>query len=422
MRQPVDESGSVSCQELAGSYRYLARQPILDQRGRVHGYELLYRMGPEQAFRGDGDLATRSMIDNAVMFGLERFTGWLPAFVNCTMESLTGRLVHALPPNITVLELLEDLEPTPALITACRSLKTMGFRIALDDFEWKPDLEPLVNLADYIKVNFVKLDAGRRGKLLAQLRGAPTCLIAEKVETQEDFKQALSEGFRLFQGYYFCRPLLLKNRRVPANCIAHIEILELLQHDPIDFLRLGELVKQEPSLTYRLLRFVNSPICAIRQEVQSIELALIVVGEEAFRRIAMLAITSELNSGQPTEIMRMAFVRPRFCELAARHCSLLPAEQFLVGLLSMFPAMLRVPMEDLAPTLPLREEIRQALLGKLDREQCLLKWLECHERCDWRTCDAILAVNGLHAEQVIQSYLEAVVWAEAVLNTAILAA
>jgi EAL and modified HD-GYP domain-containing signal transduction protein len=422
MRQPLDEPGNGSPQDLAGSFRYLARQPILDQRSKVHGYELLYRMGPEQAFRGDGDLATRSMIDNAVLFGLERLTGWLPAFVNCTMESLTGEFVHALPPSISVLELLEDLRPTPALIAACRSLKTMGFRLALDDFVWKPELEPLVDLADYIKVDFRKLDAAERKKLLGRLSGSTTCLIAEKVETQEDFAQARAEGFRLFQGYYFCRPVLLKNRRIPANRLSHIRILEALQQDPIDLRRLSELVKQEPSLTYRLLRLVNSPVCAIRQEVDSIEIALVVVGEDAFRRIALLAITSELNADQPTEILRMAFVRGRFCELASRLCALLPAEQFLVGLLSMFPAMLRISMEDLAPTLPLREEIRQALLGKVEREQCLLQWLESQERGDWGACDAIAETNALDSDQVMKCYLDSVVWAEGALNTAILAA
>lgn len=419
---PLAEAGGAPPQELGSSIRYVARQPILDHRSRVHGYELLFRMGPEPAFRGDGNLATRTMIDNAVIFGLERLTGWLPAFVNCTMESLTEQLVQALPPSITVLELLEDLQPTPRLIASCRSLKAMGFRLALDDFVWKPELEPLVEIADYIKVDWLKLDAGERRELLKRLDGSPICLIAEKVETQEDFREAYSEGFRLFQGYYFCRPQLMKNRRVPANHLSHVEILEMLEQDPMDLRRLGEILKQEASLTYRLLRLVNSPVSAIRQEVDSIEVALMVVGEEAFRRIALLAIASEFNAHQPPVLLRMALVRGRFCELAASLCGLEPAEQFLVGLLSMFPAMLRISMEDLAPTLPLRKEIRLALQGKLDRERCLLSWLECHERGDWVTCDAIEAANDLNPKRMIQIYLDAVVWAEEALNTAILAA
>ena len=120
--------------EPAGMMRYVARQPILDLRGRVHGYELLFRTGPEVVFSADGDLATRTMLDNTVIFGLEKLTAGMPAFVNCTREALTGELVKVLPPSMTVLEILETLEPTPDLIAACRKLKSEGFRLALDDF------------------------------------------------------------------------------------------------------------------------------------------------------------------------------------------------------------------------------------------------------------------------------------------------
>jgi c-di-GMP-related signal transduction protein len=333
-------------QELPSGLRYVARQPILDRRGRVHGYELLFRNGPETAFRGDGNLATRTMLDNTVMFGLDRLTGGVPAFVNCTRESLTDDLVHVLPPGMTVLEILEDLEPTPMLIEACRKLKAAGFRLALDDFVWKPKFEPLVELADYIKVDFVLTCAEERRSLLRRLNGASVAWVAEKVETQEEYVQACDEGFTLFQGYYFCRPVLLQNRKVPANRLSHIEILQLLQGASIDLRKLSRLVKRDASLTYRVLRLVNSPVCAVRQEVRSIQTALLVLGEEAFRRIATLAITSELSSDQPAEVLRTAFVRGRFCELAAGLCSLDPTEQYLLGLLSLLPAMLRLPMEE----------------------------------------------------------------------------
>ena len=147
-------------------------------------------------------------------------------------------------------------------------------------------------------------------------------LVAEKVETHDEYKQACAEGFTLIQGYYFCRPVLLENRNIPANRLSHIEILRLLHEDSIDLRKLTRLVKRDASLTYRLLRLINSPLCAVRQEVSSVQGALIAVGEDAFRRIATLAITSEINAGQPGEVLRMAFVRGRFCELAARFCGL----------------------------------------------------------------------------------------------------
>jgi len=403
---------------LADGLRYVARQPILDLRGRVHGYELLFRAGPDMAFSGDGETATSTMIDNTVIFGLEALTGSLPAFVNCTAEALTGPLVQMLPPSMTVLEVLETAVPTPALIAACRDLKERGFRLALDDFMWRSDLEPLVKLADYIKVDFVKSGPAQRTELLQRLYGASICLVAEKVETQEEYRQAVSEGFNLFQGFYFCRPVLMKNRKVPANHLSQFEILQLLLDDPVNVRRLAALVKRDAALTYRLLRLVNSPVSAMRQEVSSIETALLVVGVETFRRIAALAIASEVNSAQSTEILRMAFVRARFCETAALQCGLDPAEQYLAGLLSMFPIMLRIGMENLVPALPLREEIRMALMGRFNPEGCLLHWLENHERGDWAICDAIVQSNELNSRRIMRCYTEAIKWATAALDCA----
>jgi EAL and modified HD-GYP domain-containing signal transduction protein len=237
-------------------------------------------------------------------------------------------------------------------------------------------------------------------------------LLAEKVETQEEYKRACDEGFTLFQGYYFCRPLLMESRKVPSNRLSQIEILQLLRGDAFDWKKLTHLVKRDASLTYRLLRLVNSPMCAMRQEVKSIQSALLAVGEEAFRRIAMLAITSELSVSQPAEILRMAFVRGRFCELAAGSCGLDATEQYMLGLLSLLPAMLRLPMAELTPALPLRVEIRKALEGAATPERSLLAWLEFHERGDWAGCDGVDQAYGLNQDALMKCYAEAMVWAE----------
>lgn len=411
-------SCEATLEDLSGESRYVARQPIMDLRGRVHGYELLFRSGPEAAFRGDGNLATRTMLDNTVIYGLERLTGGLPAFVNCTSESLTEDLVHILPPSMTVLEILESLEPTPRLIHSCHKLKASGFRVALDDFVWKPGVEPLVEMADYIKVDIAMTSAEDRKALLKRLSGVTVALLAEKVETREEYRQACDEGFKFFQGYYFCRPVLMQNGKVPANWLSQIEILQLLRGDSIDLHKLTRLVKRDASLTYRLLRLVNSPMCAVRQEVRSIQSALLAVGEDTFRRIATLAITSELGAHQPAEILHMAIMRGRFCELAASECGLDSKEQYLLGMLSMLPAMLQRPMNELAPALPLREEIRAALDGAPNRERAALAWLESHEHADWQACDSLVQANALNQGRLFAWYAEAVDWAEKAFRSA----
>ena len=395
--------------------RYVARQPILNLQGKVHGYELLFRAGPEESFRGDGNFATRTMLDNTVIFGLDKLTVGLPAFVNCTLESLIERFVDVLPPSLTVLEILETLEPIPELVAVCLKLKALGYQIALDDFSWHPKFTPMVKLADYIKVDIIQTNAAERQELIHRLRGTSAVLVAEKVETLEEYKQARKEGFTLFQGYYFCRPQLMQCRKIPANRVSHIYMLKLLQQDPLDLHQLSQLVKRDTSLAYRFLRLVNSPMFAMRQKISSIMSALLLVGDEAVRRIATLAITSELGAQQPPELLRMAFVRGRFCELASCLCGLRRGEQYLLGMFSLLPAMLRIPMTNLASDLPLREEIRAALMGAVSRESSLLRWAESHERGDWKVCDAIIHAYGLNLEKITWFYAEAVVWADSAL-------
>ncbi len=420
MATQVASAGNSSCtpNESPAGLRYFARQPILDARGGVYAYELLFRSGPEAIFRGDGDQATRTMLDTTVLYGVEELTGGPPAFVNCTLDALAGHLVDVLLPGSTVLEILETLEPTSALIAACRKLKALGFRIALDDFEWKQGIEPLVEIADYVKLDFLQHGRDARHALLDRLSRYSLTLLAEKIETQGDYEAASAEGFTLFQGYYFCRPALLETRQIPGNKIMQLEILREVQRDPIDLHKVSNLVRRDAAITYRLLRLVNSAACAIRQEVRSVELAMMAVGEHAFRRIAILAIASGLNSDRPSEILRMALARARFCELASGLMRFDPTEQYLLGLLSMLPAMLRVPMREALSSLPLRQQIREALAGARNNERSLLEWIEAAERGDWPLCDAVVQSKALHEEQLQRCATEARNWADGTLRSA----
>jgi c-di-GMP-related signal transduction protein len=414
----VDSSG-----KKAVELRYMARQPILDSKDKVFGYELLLWNGSELPLeaKSESDTATEldiMTLDKTAIPGLEQLTGGLPAFVNCTINSLTEQWGNILSPNKTVVELPGDSDPTPGLIANCRKLKASGFQLALVDCSGKPESRHLIEMADYIKVDIEKFDAAKRGKLLDRLKSESAQLVAENVETQQDFNQVLKEGFKLFQGYYFCRPELLKSHKIPGNRYVHLEILEMMQYDPMDLDKLSELIMCDASLTYRLLRLVNSPVFAMRQEVTSIKSALMLLGEKLSRSIAMLAIASDFNIGQSAEILRMAFERARFCELAASLCGLIPTEQFLIGMISMFPAMLRLSMEDLVKSMPLREQACEALLGRINAESTLLYWLVCHDSGDWTTCDLLMNASGMRYEQLLRCHTEAIGWAHAVLAAA----
>lgn len=398
----------------------VARQPILDVSGRLHGYELLFRQSANATnFQGDGVSATRSVLDNSLLFGLEHLTSGKLAFINCTQESLERQLVTVLPSRQAVLEILETLDPTQQLFEACQSLKTAGYRLALDDFVWKPEWDRFLTLADYIKVDLSITTGSQRAALISHAGSLPIRFIAERVETQEDFENSRREGFHLFQGYYFCRPVLMQHPAVPANRLVHIEMLGLLQDPVLNMHKVATLIKRDAALTFRLLRIANSALYGATAEITSIRQALVMIGDLMFRRIAMLAIANELGGGHNTELLRMAYTRSRFCELAAPFAGLDASEQYLLGLLSLLPAMLHITMEHFVKTLPLRPPLRSALLGEANREGILLSWLLSYESVQWSECDAIASASKLETQKWPHLYAEAVAWAESSLEAAI---
>jgi c-di-GMP-related signal transduction protein len=392
--------------------RYVARQPILDLAGHVHAYDLIFRNAPEEIFRRDADMAMETMLDNEALFGLERLSNGLPAVIACTGEALIDDLVLVLTPSLSVLGVPARLEPTPRLVDACRTLKARGFRLSVDEFAWHDGLQPLLDRADYIRMDFRKF--GEAERLQLEKRGPGSiAMVAQKVETQEDYRQARDLGFSLFEGEYFCHPTLLKKRKIPSNRMYHFEIVRELYHDPLDVRKLGQLVRSDAALMYRLLRLANSPIYGLYQEVRSIETAIRFLGETAFRRIVSVAVLSELNAEQPAEILVMGLLRARFCELAARIFRQDPAEQYLMGMFSLLPAILAVPMEEIVANLPFRTDICQALIGVPNPERTPLAWLEFHERGDWQACDRLVSECGGSPRQLAQAYEEALIWAAA---------
>src|SRR5579863_3973874 len=180
VRSEGEKTGLTEASLPLGGFRYLARQPILDRRGTVRAYELLYRDGIASQFHDDGERATQTMIDNTVLFGLQSLANNLPAFVNCTAEVLTGEQIRVLPSSITVLEILEDVEPSQPVLDACRQLKKEGYRLALDDFVYRPELQPLMGIAHYIKIDYLNTSREERRAMLRQLAGFRGTLLAEK--------------------------------------------------------------------------------------------------------------------------------------------------------------------------------------------------------------------------------------------------
>jgi len=317
----------------------VVRKPILDLRGRVHAYELLFRRDL------DGIAVEKNLLETAAHFNLEKpselkkLTGKLTAFVRCPVEALSEQLAQVLPASLTVLEIGPCHEFSPEQAAICLQLKSLGFRFAVNDPCAESKHETLAEFADYIKVDFDKTTAEMRLGLLKELQHPPITMLANGVHTHADFEEARREGFLLFEGYYFCEPVAMRNRRPPVNQMLRLDILKALQQHPMNLPKVSQLVKRDGPITFQLLRLVNSPMWGMRQNVESIEVALVAIGESAFRRIVTLAIAGELNGDQPAELLSLAITRGHICEAMASKRGLDPFGQYLLGLLSLLPAM-----------------------------------------------------------------------------------
>jgi c-di-GMP-related signal transduction protein len=394
--------------------RYFARQPILDRQKQVFGYEFLFRSGTENSFcissPAESESATRRMVDNSVLYDFESLAGRGKAFLNCTRHALTSGFVTLLPARSTVLEILEDIEPDNEVLEACRRLRAQGYQLSLDDFVPRPGLERFLPYADYIKIDFRLSDRSQRADIRRFLKGCDTRLIAEKVEEQAEFQVAVDEGFDLFQGYFFCRPDVLARNHFPSNNLSYVQILAAVSQPSFEWRSVERLVRRETSLCYRLLRLVNSANFALRLEISSIERALIVAGEEHFRKLVTVAIAAESGRGRSPELVRQTLQRASFCEMAAAHLQEDPTEQYLFGLFSLLPVLLGIPMSQLVELLPLRPAVKDALLGEANDVRRSLNCFQKYQSGQWECLDC----NGnlMGPSQMHDLYRTSLLWAE----------
>jgi c-di-GMP-related signal transduction protein len=400
------EAGIISSQPS----QFLARQPILNPGREVVGYELLFRSGWENRFSGEADEATRQTLDNCLAMDVESLADGGLAFVNCTRQALVGKLFTLLPPATTVIELLETIEPDGEVIGACLDLRRMGYRMALDDFLPRPEMQPLIEIADYVKVDFRLSDAKERQRIRQMTRNSHAALLAEKVEDEEEFQVAYREGHKYFQGYFFCRPKMVARLSIPANRANYLRLLAELTRKPLHLDEVLNIVRMEASLCYRLLRLANSPLWGLRSEVTSVRGAFMLVGEDRFRMLVSVATSSVLGQSRSPALVSLSLQRARFCELFAPLIGENPTEQFLLGLLSLVDAMLEMPMEAIARALPLRPEAKEALLGAANRAAIPLCAIRSIEMGTWAECSRATRIPGIDESVLARLYMESVRW------------
>jgi c-di-GMP-related signal transduction protein len=397
----------------------VARQPIFDRQRDLYGYELLYRSNTAQnEFDGtEASAATRQVISSTLLsIGLENILCGKKAFVNFDQSLLSDGIHRSLPCQTTVIEILESVEPNAGLLALCQSIRAQGYTIALDDFVSSPEFEPLTHLAHLIKVDVLATTRREQERLLRTYQPRGIALLAEKVETYEEFEWARAAGYDYFQGYFFARPSVIQSRRLPASTLNCLRLLSELQTPDLDFKRLEALIRGDVGLSYKLLRYVNSALFTRHDPVPSIERALLIVGSDEIRRWAMLATLPTLASDKPGELAALAIVRARFCERLIQLAGIsLGNEAFLMGMFSLLDALLDRPLDETLFSIGLAPDIVHALLGTAGEQSALSRvyQLTCHyEQGDWDQVERLALGCGISALAAGGAYAEATVWAE----------
>jgi c-di-GMP-related signal transduction protein len=408
---PSKETASTSPSLALPGQRFVARQPVLDRAQKVFGYELLFRNGVENYFNADPELAARATLDTSLLFGISTLCDGRRAFVNCTREVLFKDLITLLPPTQTVAEILETVEPEDRVIAACKRLKVAGYLIALDDFAPNDPRIPLCEFADIIKVDVRATRLEERAALIRRFGSRKCKMLAEKVETPHEFKQACDMGYAYFQGYFFCRPELVTGREVPASRLHYVRLLEMVSRREIDMRELEKLLKQEASISYRLLRYLNSPIFGFSLEVKSIRHAMAVLGEREMRRWIRLVVTVGAAEQRCSELVLMGLARARFCELLSDRLRS-QNDLFLLGLLSIMDAILEVSMDVLLEQLPVEHEAKAALLGQKSSLRPLYQLMLAQEAGEWTQSAAFAQELKLTDEEVATTWWQALQWAQ----------
>ena len=395
--------------------RFVARQPILTADEKVFGYELLFRDGIENFFRStDADAASRSALNTSMLIGLDVLCDGRRAFVNCTRDVLLNEYVTLLPSGQTIVEVLETVPADDLVVEACRRLKESGYTIALDDFGVNDPREVLTDLADIIKVD-LRATSPADAAAMVKRYGPWRCrMLAEKVETREEFSSAKKDGFLYFQGYFFRRPEILTAHEIPANQLNYLRMLRAVSQPELDVREIENLVKGEASLCYRLLCYLNSAVFGFAAEIHTVRHALSILGEREVRRWIRLVAALGAGQGKSSDLVLAALVRARFCELLSPKLQSGDSDLFLMGMLSLMDTILEIPMRQVLDNIPLDHASKSVLLGAASPLQPFYRLMLAQESGNWKAASALAAQLRLSEADIADAYWNAMQWARQV--------
>lgn len=401
---------------------FVARQPIFDVHEKVWAYELLFRKSghASTADVAEDDLATASVIADGFSLAFSGMSKNRKAFINFPQRLLLDDTVFALPREICVVEVLETITPSPEMVAALLNIKSHGYTLALDDYVGQPGYEDILRLADIVKVDVLGMEPLRLREVCADLRKYGCRLLAEKVEDRATYELTKQLGFSLFQGFFFSRPETMTGSKVPTPVIAKMRLLRALSGDDFDVRELTRIISSDPSVSYRLLNFINSAAFSLRAKIQSIGQALTLLGRQQIKQWFLAVIISDFDSSAKVqEAAYTSLQRARYLESMGKlhHSSMFRAETlFLLGLFSKLDVLLAQPMDKLLQSIPLDKDVEAALLSKPSPYWAWLSLVEDIEIGNWEDVFQFLDARDLDQQISASNYAEAIVWTQTLLH------
>ena len=395
---------------------FIGRQAILDQQKNVYAYEILFRSGLKNAFDPnlDGNVATQSVMVNAMLdFGMNKLVSDKRAFINFTEQNLLNRAPKLLPSENVVVEILETVQPTPEILQVVQELKAAGYKIALDDFVLMPGYEPLIDMADIIKVDFRITTDPEERKNLREILPKHVRLLAEKIETEEEFQQALDFGYVLFQGYFFCKPAVLRQKRLTSNALSKMRLLREINRQNVDFSAITGVISSDTNLVHKLLTYINSAGVGLTNHVSNLKQATVLLGASGVRRWVTLVSLQTFSEDKPPELFTLSLLRAKFCELIAgelKRPGLTSDTAFLLGMFSLIDVLLSLPMDDVLKEVSLSDELSDALRGKDNDLRRLLDLVVAYEKGDWEKVITCCTHENLDPDYLKPTYDNVLEW------------
>lgn len=398
----------------------IARQPIFDKNFKIYGYELLFRgLAIDETGGFDHDGATSSVLYTGLFsVGLDKLTHGKRAFVNFSRGMLTGDLIQTLPQGQITIEILEHVEPDALVLQTCEELRKKGYQIALDDFstEFQPEL--LVPMADIIKVDTLNTSPLLCRDVPKRFAAENRIFLAEKVETYEQYRQAVDWGYTLFQGYFFCRPQRIETHEIQGNKQVCFRLLKAMQDEKVTMDRLEQIIKQDLFLSYGIIKYINSAAIGLRSKVQSLKHALTLLGMKKIKEFSTILLLKRIGDDKPGELVVQSLIRGNFAETLARASGLARKADgaFLTGIFSLMDALLDRSMQAVLTELDLDEEVAAALLNRSGELADVLEAVVSYEKGNWVQYDACMQKFPAVKADVQELYLAAIAWAEDIMT------